>query len=704
MKADRLIFVRKSLRWIVAVSIVAIAGLLISIAVGKSSDSFRTNALLSFLGFTIGGLLATVHVAAADRSPRWALAGLTAIAISQTSYLVWVWTGWATHPLLYRVWWISMIPSVSSAHLLALRAAAAGRGDPIERMTPVSVIALGVTLIGFAFYRNLPPQPGPVHLWLAVFLAAAVLIGSIVAWRRWASKGGRRTKVSGGAKIAWLVASHVALLLIGWYSGRATAPETASFDSLPSALTGLPPDRIDTQVRADLKRLRTLAADLSDLEQRASVLDAELRKNLADENRDFYLPKEEDRIRWQFTSYLSLRTALLRLVTTYAGFEAVHDPTSKAQCFTVGYAAAMTTFAASLKLVTLYQDEPLARAKLNEAEPQWGIPAGMFDRIFESITSSRNVELAAEMAAYYESERDRWREAGIWTVEEFKWLDAMIVKGGQFVREHRIDAHRALIDRFAHRVRKDAYTPAYTAQSIVAEWIGDTRIVEKKPLIDVDRIEEIASELRPGDILLERRNWYLSNAFLPGFWPHAALYVGRIDDLRALGIADDPTVRKHLEEYLEPASDGRAHTVIEAVSEGVIFNSLSESMHADYVAVLRPRLPEERIAEAIVRAFRHKGKPYDFEFDFSTSDKLVCTELIYRAYDGMLHFDLIDIMGRPTLPALEIVRQFAAQRSRTDRELDFVLFLDGDRAAGKARRATIEEFCESVHRPRTFND
>ncbi len=32
--------------------------------------------------------------------------------------------------------------------------------------------------------------------------------------------------------------------------------------------------------------------------------------------------------------------------------------------------------------------------------------------------------------------------------------------------------------------------------------------------------------MEPGDIIVARQNWYLSNIGLPGFWPHAELYVG----------------------------------------------------------------------------------------------------------------------------------------------------------------------------------
>ena len=476
------------------------------------------------------------------------------------------------------------------------------------------------------------------------------------------------------------------------------------FESLPSALAGLPTEQVDTRVRADMKRLKTLSVRIEEFVGRTLALDAQLGNRLADEGRDYYLPKEEDDIRWLFMSYLSIRTALLRMATTYAGFEAVRDPDLKARCFTVGYAAGMTAFKTSLMFVTAYQDEPMARAKLNESEPHWGMPAGMFDRVFASVTNNHNVELAAEMAAYFETKRTHWREKNIWPEDDFTWLESQIERGVRYVDEHRIGAGPAWMSRFMERVKKDAYTPAYVAQSMVAEWIGDTRIVERKPMITIAQIESIESKLRPGDILLERRNWCLSNAFLPGFWPHAALYVGRIDDLRRLGIADNDAVKQKLDEYLEPAVDGNDHTVIEALSEGVVFNSLTESMHADYIAVLRPNVTEEEIARAIVEAFRHQGKPYDFEFDFSTADKVVCTELVYRSYGGILHFDLVNIVGRPTLPALEIARKFARERHQPNPELDFVLFLDGDRAAGVAREASDDDFCESAKRPGAFHE
>jgi hypothetical protein len=371
----------------------------------------------------------------------------------------------------------------------------------------------------------------------------------------------------------------------------------------------------------------------------------------------------------------------------------------------LGTAAAGAAYEASLRLVGAYQDNALVRKKLNEREPRWGLPADLFDKVVASASSQANLRMFQEMAVYCVGRRNEWSHACGWEKPEFDWFDERIGRSLQYVQAHPMSRSKEWLSQLARRVKSDVYTPVYAAQSMLSEMIGDLRIVKDEPLISVRQVhDEIQPKLQPGDIFLERRNWFLSNAFLPGFWPHSALYIGTADDLRALGIADDPEVKRRWDEYTRLAPDGEPHTIIESVSEGVIFNSAGESMHADYVAVLRPRLSREQIAKAILRAFSHQGKPYDFEFDFFTSDKLVCTELIYRAYEGMVHFDLVRIMGRDTLPALEIGRKFAREKDSANRELDFILFMDGDNSAGRARLTGVEAFIESLDRKREFNE
>ena len=163
------------------------------------------------------------------------------------------------------------------------------------------------------------------------------------------------------------------------------------------------------------------------------------------------------------------------------------------------------------------------------------------------------------------------------------------------MRTHQVGQDRSSLARLRERVASDAYKPVYAVQSLVSEWIGDAKIVNRPPFISVTQIAEMEEMLEPGDILLERRNWYLSNAFLPGFCRTRPYTSGREEDLARLEILDEPAVRARLSEWRKTDAHGWPKTVIEAVSEGVIFNSLEHSMQADYVAVLRPRCPSNRL-------------------------------------------------------------------------------------------------------------
>jgi hypothetical protein len=96
-------------------------------------------------------------------------------------------------------------------------------------------------------------------------------------------------------------------------------------------------------------------------------------------------------------------------------------------------------------------------------------------------------------------------------------------------------------------------------------------------------------------------------------------------------------------------------------------------------------------------------KPYDFEFDFTSRDKLVCTEVVFRSYGenaGPLRFPLKNTLGRQTMPAIELVRKFVEELERENPQLEFVAFIDGDEATGTAVfRDDASQFATTLDRP-----
>jgi len=191
----------------------------------------------------------------------------------------------------------------------------------------------------------------------------------------------------------------------------------------------------------------------------------------------------------------------------------------------------------------------------------------------------------------------------------------------------------------------------YFQKELLFKWAADTRLSENPYPINSKQIRIISTQLQPGDIILTRRNGYVSNYFIPGYWTHSALYIGTSGE-------------KHV--YND-------HVVIEALSEGITCRTLKKTLQVDAFIILRPLISNIEIDKAIENACVHIGKPYDYDFDFNTLDKIGCSELIYLSYR---HADIIAAhrsFGRKFTTPHQIIEDYYDQDRSTHQKLEFVL-------------------------------
>lgn len=462
------------------------------------------------------------------------------------------------------------------------------------------------------------------------------------------------------------------------------------------ALHQVAPDRLVSRLAEDERSLRAVIEALANLETRFRAFEAQLHRG----ERSYYRPEDDDEMRRMLATYLSLRSALIRTVWFYERHNQIAEETPRLRALLLHYTAAAVLYDYSARFVLAFEASEAAQRKLNEGEPRWGLEPGSYDRIRTNLANMAHRRWLVREWATYHATLPAWERAGLGPQAgaPYGLFHARIAEAGRQTADlgDRILDYKVATAR--SELRRFFASNYYRASATVSTLVGDAKIRaprDGRSLITPELVEELRPMLRPGDVLIERRNWYLSNAFLPGYWPHSALYLGSPEALRDLGLDRDPVVAAWLESGERVDENGHALRVIEAVSEGVIFTSLEHSVgEADAVVVLRPRISDDERREAIVRAISHAGKPYDFDFDFFSSDRLVCTELVYRAFGDAVNLPLVEIMGRQTLPAIEFVEAWARGE-----DWDFVAMLDGNEATGTCEWGDETTLRESLDRP-----
>ncbi len=377
------------------------------------------------------------------------------------------------------------------------------------------------------------------------------------------------------------------------------------------------------------------------------------------EARGWLRPEEDEEVQRLFSRYLRARTALhevlasLRHLTPHA-WQPFRPPSLPV--FVTAWLAGCMLMRGARYLAAHFQDAPLVRARLNQAMPEMGVPEGMFDAILRSSTRMPTVIRFLRAARYAEQRGDEIAQLRndplVGPLLPLLEAEAPFIE--QQKRRHAQIMARCRLDRIARKPGREYRRVVWGILEASGRAIAEMRNPLHRKRVTRHVRREVAALLQPGDLLVTRHDDALSNLFLPGFWPHAAFVIGHEAQREELG--------------LDGGGDRAARCrppicVLEAKKDGVRFRALRETLRVDAFVLLRPLYSSDDVRRRVVeRAMAHEGKLYDFSFDFTRADRLVCTEVVWRALDGQDGFRLDPLRraGRYALSAEDLLRQLLA--------------------------------------------
>jgi hypothetical protein len=376
--------------------------------------------------------------------------------------------------------------------------------------------------------------------------------------------------------------------------------------------------------------------------------------------RGYFTPSEDERVRQLLISYWHSRSALFEVVTALRELVESTGPL-RPRVFLVGYAGALVLIDAARFLREQFHGFPLIRQKLNEPEPHFGIPGDVYDTVQKSLTRPIHIWHLYHASLYYQEHRAELAAAAREDAESARMLeiiDRLASRLSISVADYATARLRVRVREAWTSLERDLFFYAmYGLQKLAGSVVANIYVRPgHRPALPPEIVAQLRERIAPGDVLVTRKEFALTNYFLPGYWPHAAMFLGQIDELERRGLSKHQHFERRWPKLLACDAQERGR-VLEAMKDGVLVRSLRSPCGTDSVVVLRPQLDPMLINEALTRGMFHEGKCYDFGFDFTRSDRLVCTEVVYRSYEGLgpVKFTLLPRAGRMTLAAEDLV-------------------------------------------------
>lgn len=215
-------------------------------------------------------------------------------------------------------------------------------------------------------------------------------------------------------------------------------------------------------------------------------------------------------------------------------------------------------------------------------------------------------------------------------------------------RESRIRQDRKNIKKYFHQDNSYKIGQFFThyVSGAIGNFAGMFRF-RKGYLYKNDSVsKQILNHLNPMDLVAEKTGFALTDKMIPGHFGHIAIWLGTEEQLKKMNLWDHSVIKPI------QAKIRAGFTILETDRGGTHLKRLRDFMNVDALAIARIIEFEEFSQDDKVSLYQNAlaqiGKEYDFNFDVETSNKLVCSELLYQVF-GAIHWPTDRFLKRTTI-------------------------------------------------------
>jgi hypothetical protein len=406
-------------------------------------------------------------------------------------------------------------------------------------------------------------------------------------------------------------------------------------------------------------------------------------------NKDFnHLTLEEKELLLSlWSSYLDYSREIDFLTQTHKFFYQINyieEPELNSKSFLIAYSSFITNYQSFLKLNNMLNKSSFVKTLFNEENKELNINKNSYlflSHDFVNVNNIIRINAGYEYVIFVELNRKNITNEELFLINYTK-------KTYLELNNLMFDEFDIFIESPLNYFEKNTFETWFPAQKGIAEGMSYLKFSLREEYITEKNLDELNKILIPGDIFVQRREGHLTNVGIPGFWTHAALFLGTNKELE--NYFKEIISEKDLKELINKTNErfyidyysNNNFSVIEAVANGVILNDLYTSASADYLGVLRANISKEDKLFSVIEGISHYKKPYDYNFDFITNNEVVCSELVFKSYhlknsSKGIPFELEISSGRLMLSPNNIVKQY--DEKLKDEYLIFVAYLNYDK-------------------------